>query len=119
MMNRTTETVAPYPNWVRSAPLKYRYVSIVCDAFAGPPGVVIQTMSKSWSEPMTARKIQNLLVGPSSGSMIRLVICHDEVPSEPTTHHPARAEPEPGTPPHEVGPGRSAAGSDITPERQL
>lgn len=73
--------MAPYPNWVRSAPLKYRYVSIVCDAFAGPPRVMIQTMSKSWSEPMTARKIQILIVGPSSGSMIRLVICHDEAPS--------------------------------------
>src|SRR4249919_2578728 len=81
MMNRTTEIVAPYPNWVRSAPLKYRYVSIVCDAFAGPPRVMIQTRSKSWSEPMTARKIQILIVGPSSGSMIRLVICHDEAPS--------------------------------------
>ena len=31
----------PIPNWVRSAPLKYRYVSIVCDAFAGPPRVMI------------------------------------------------------------------------------
>jgi hypothetical protein len=42
---------------------------------------MIQTMSKSWSEPMTARKIQILMVGPSSGSMIRLVICHEEAPS--------------------------------------
>jgi DNA-binding MarR family transcriptional regulator len=30
-MNRTTETVAPYPNWVRSAPLKYRYVAALED----------------------------------------------------------------------------------------
>ena len=66
-MNRTTETVAPYPNWVRSAPLKYRYVSIVCDAFAGPPRVMIQTMSKSWSDPMMARNAQMRIVGPRSG----------------------------------------------------
>lgn len=30
---------------------------------------------------MTARKIQILIVGPSSGSMIRLVVCHGEAPS--------------------------------------
>ena len=47
------------------------YVAIVDDAPAGPPSVMIQTMSKSWIEPMTARKAQIRIVGPSSGSVTK------------------------------------------------
>ena len=45
------------------------YVAIVEDAPAGPPSVMIQTRSNSCSDPMTDRKIQIRIVGPSSGSV--------------------------------------------------
>ncbi len=37
---------------------------------------MIQTRSKTCSEPMIDRKIQIRTVGPSSGSVIRRVVCH-------------------------------------------
>ena len=57
------------------------YVDIVVEAFAGPPPVRIHTTSKTCSEPMTVRKIQILIVGPSSGSVTRRVACQGVAPS--------------------------------------
>ena len=45
------------------------YVAIVLEAFTGPPPVITQTMSKSWSAPMIERKTDTRIVGPSSGSV--------------------------------------------------
>ena len=57
------------------------YVVIVPDAFAGPPSVRIQTMSKICSEPITVMKPQIRMVGASSGSVMRRVTCHGLAPS--------------------------------------
>ena len=42
---------------------------------------MIHTMSNSCSEPMIDRKIQIRIVGPSSGSVTRRVVCQDVAPS--------------------------------------
>jgi hypothetical protein len=56
-------------------------VTIVLDAFAGPPIVMIHTMSNSCSEPMIDRKAQIRIVGLSSGSVMRRVVCQADAPS--------------------------------------
>ena len=57
------------------------YVAIVDDAPAGPPSVMIQTMSKSWIEPMIARKAEIRIVGPSSGSVTNRSVSQLDAPS--------------------------------------
>ena len=42
---------------------------------------MIQMMSKTCSEPMTVMKTQILIVGPSSGSVTRRVVCQGDAPS--------------------------------------
>ena len=37
------------------------------EALSGPPPVITQTMSNSWSAPMIDRKTETRIVGPSSG----------------------------------------------------
>ena len=54
---------------------------MVLDALAGPPAVMIHTWSKTWSEPTTDRNSQILIVGPSSGSVMRHVACQPLAPS--------------------------------------
>ncbi len=54
---------------------------MVAEEPAGPPSVMIQTSSKSCSEPITDRKIQIRMVGPSSGSTTLVVVCQAEAPS--------------------------------------
>ena len=39
------------------------------EALTGPPAVMTQTMSNSWSAPMIDRKTETRIVGPSSGSV--------------------------------------------------
>ena len=54
---------------------------MVTDALAGPPPVMIHTMSNNCSEPMIVRKIQIRIVGVSSGSTMRRVVCQGDAPS--------------------------------------
>ena len=42
---------------------------------------MIQTWSKTWSEPTTVRNSQILIVGPSNGIVIRQVTCQADGPS--------------------------------------
>ena len=42
----------------------------VFEAFTGPPRVVTQTRSNSWSEPMIERNTETRIVGPSRGRVM-------------------------------------------------
>ena len=44
-------------------------MAIVLEALMGPPPVITQTMSNSWSAPIIDRKTETRIVGPSSGSV--------------------------------------------------